>query len=523
MRAIVLTTRPAFVALLAISLASLVTGFLPNTAGAQGNRSSIELARARMEQGQTYYLQGRFAEAAAEFEAAYEIEPFSAFLYNAGVAYEQAGAYERALEFFGRYLEREPNASDRAAVAQRMERLRAAIEARRAAAAATGTDTSGEAGSTGTGGEPSGGASGESSESGAAQGAEGATGAATPPSALPEDFKSLVSVRTTPEHATVMITDPNGNEVARGESPWSQTLTRGQYHFRIEHPDFNVAEHDIVVEPGKVYVLVINLSQGEFLGYLRVISTPPGADVYIDEREVGSRGQTPFETPMPVGPHRIWIERPGYQTAEQEIEIETAAERTLRFQLERVSYGRIGVTANVRGARIFVDGVEVGNVPWEGDVDAGTRRVRVEADGHKSWEGQVEVRRGQLTPLRVQLRPSRGRGGAIFTFLLAAAAVGAGVAMAVYTDDLMNTLRLERDAGRLSTNDPRIDEGLFWSIGADAAFGVAAILGFIGLYDAFHDPTPPSEGRTLEPRDWAFVPSFDPRMGTVGLTAGGRF
>ena len=38
--------------------------FLPAVASAQRSRGAIDQARTRMEQGQAFYLQGRFAEAA---------------------------------------------------------------------------------------------------------------------------------------------------------------------------------------------------------------------------------------------------------------------------------------------------------------------------------------------------------------------------------------------------------------------------------------------------------------------------
>jgi hypothetical protein len=527
--------------LLAI-LVTLAAGLCPASAAAQESRSSIDVARSHMEQGQIYYLQGRFGEAAAEFEAAYAAEPFSAFLYNAAVAYENGGDLDRAIEFFRRYLERDPSASDRAAVEARMGRLRAAIEARRVAASPDRSGEGGEAGAAGGGGAAGeagaagdagaagqGGAAGEAGAAGGGGGGEaptpGGAGAApvTPPSALPEDFKSLVSVRTTPGDATVVITDASGREVATGRAPWAHTLERGSYRVRIQHPDFNVAEQAIEIEPGTVYVVVVNLSQGEFFGYLRVFSTPPGANVYIDEREVGARGQTPFEGPITVGTHRLWIEREGYQPMEQEFEVGLAERRDIRVELERVPYGRIRVTGNVRGARVFVDDREVGAVPWEGNVDAGERRVRVEASGMKSWERRVTVQRGQVTPVRVRLREAVGRGGAIVSFFLAAVLAGGGAVMAVLADDLRATLAAEHQAGRLATADERIDRGFFLSLGADGAFGLAGIVAFAGLYYAFYDPLPPSEGTVFEPRDWAFAPFVDPRFNAIGGTLGGRF
>ncbi len=470
-------------------------------ASAQDERPPIEVARAHMEQGQAYYLQGRFGEAATEFEAAYEAQPFSAFLYNAGVAYENAGQPGRALDFFQLYLERDPNASDAATVEQRIATLRAAIEARRAAREALEASSEEEA-STSSVPEPD--------------------VASAPPESLPRDFKSLVSVRTDPEGARVTILR-EGERIASGPSPFSHTLDQGEYRIRIEHPDFNVAEQDIDVEPGKVYVVIVNLSQGEFLGYLRVVASVPGALVFVDDREAGPRGQSPFEGPIPVGSHRIWVERPGYVPVEREVEVGIGSEVLVEAALERVLYGRVRVIGNVRGANVSIDGERVGTVPYEGQVDAGAHTIKVEADGMKAFEQTIDVRRGQLTPVRVRLRPAVGRGGAWVAMSAAALSLGGGIALAVISDELRGTLQREQAAGRLASHDPRLDHGIYLSIGADSAFALAAVLAALGTYYMFEDSLPPSEGTLLEPRDWAFAPMLDPRAGAFGGAIGGRF
>ena len=90
-------------------------------------RQALELARNHMEQGQELYGSGRFVEAAEEFLAAYDARPFSAFLYNAGIAYERHGNVTRALELYEQYLEREPTASDAAEVQAKIAAIRAQL------------------------------------------------------------------------------------------------------------------------------------------------------------------------------------------------------------------------------------------------------------------------------------------------------------------------------------------------------------------------------------------------------------
>lgn len=503
-------------------LLSPATGLAQNG----GEASAIERARTHMERGQALYLQARFEESAAEFEAAFEAQPFSAFLYNAGVSLERAGQPDRAADLFEQYLERDPQASDAEAVRARIERLRASL---REGSASTGSGAEGEAterdgsdtaespGEVGADGQAA-----VSSDGGATEGQPGTDRAPEPSEGVPEDFKSLLSVRTNPEGAVIRV-QQEGQTVAEGPSPFAHTLDQGRYRVFVEHPDYQTVEQDVRIEPGKVYVVIVEMSQGQFLGYLRVVSNVPGADVYIDDREQGPRGQTPFEAPIPVGAHRLWVERPGYQLEESEIEVGIGEDVTARVDLERVPFGRLRVVANVPGARVLVDGRLVGTVPFEGRVPAGARRLRVEADGMKAFEVEVTIERGQLTPTRVRLRPAVGQGGAWATTVFAALFVGGGVALSVLANDWSNQLAEEQAAGRLASDDARIDQGIYFSIGADAAFGLSLILGALALYYFFYDPLPPSDGRVLEARDWAILPMVDPVSGAAGVGLGGRF
>jgi len=217
------------------------------------------------------------------------------------------------------------------------------------------------------------------------------------------------------------------------------------------------------------------------------------------------------------------VERPGYGLEQSEVEVNVGEDVTARIDLTRVDFGRLRVVSNVTGARVLVDDQLVGTVPHEGEVSSGPHRVRVEADGMKSWETSVEIRPGQLTPMRARLRPDVGRGSGYVTAVFGALFVGGGIVLAVLGNDLQNQLIAARDAGALASDDERHDIGLFMYVGADAAFGLAVILGGLSLYYFLYDPLPPSEGSVQDARDWALTPLVDPTRGTAGLAVGGRF
>jgi tetratricopeptide (TPR) repeat protein len=71
--------------------------------------------RALFERAETKFNVGRFDEALADYQAAYEIEPLPAFLFNIGQCYRNMGNYERAQFFFRRYTALDPRSPNRPA------------------------------------------------------------------------------------------------------------------------------------------------------------------------------------------------------------------------------------------------------------------------------------------------------------------------------------------------------------------------------------------------------------------------
>jgi len=451
-------------------------------------------ARVLMEHGQALFAQGQFGGAAEAFEQAYAAQPFSAFLYNAAVSRERNSQYSEAADYFARYIDREPSASDAGAVRRRIDRLR--TQALHGGQAQGGGPDAGVPPSA-DGGTASGGGTGGTGATGTGAGASESSA-----------FKSLLSVETNPPGAGITLR--RGEQLAgQGASPYVQTLDEGTYELTIRDPAYRTLTKRVTIRPGVVYHVIVELSQGEFLGYLHVTSSEPGARVFIDDRSAGSEGVTPLRAVVPTGHHHIWIDRPGFTVVERDVEVELGEQVEVQAALARVSYGLLRVVANVRPATVTVDGRHVGSVPFEGHVAAGTHRVTIASEGMKDWEGMIEIRQGQVTPIRVRLRHAMSRSGAWitggFTVLFLAAALTTGL----MSHNIESDLEAERDAGVLASNDPRLLDGEILAITADISLGVGALLGALALYYMLRDPLPESEATVLVPRDWALAPDVD--------------
>jgi len=174
-------------AVVVVLSAVLVVG-TASAQGGSGGRSMSEPeveARARFQLGQLYYSQGRFAEAAREFEAAYTIHPHPELLHNLYLARRDTGDVAGATDALTRYLTtaRDLSASDRRLLEGRLagmqRQLTASTTATSAATTAATSTSSSETTAETTTEETS-----DASEiaRGGVEGGDGATSEAAPPS-----------------------------------------------------------------------------------------------------------------------------------------------------------------------------------------------------------------------------------------------------------------------------------------------------------------------------------------------------
>jgi tetratricopeptide (TPR) repeat protein len=135
-------------ALLSLTLSLTAAGAAATAQPVASNAVSPEADRAAREhftRGREAFSNGDFATAAREFSQAYELSGRPQLLYNIGTAYERLHNWEEANLALSRYLERVPDASDRAEVQARLNVIQVELqhiaEARQAPTAEASTAT----------------------------------------------------------------------------------------------------------------------------------------------------------------------------------------------------------------------------------------------------------------------------------------------------------------------------------------------------------------------------------------------
>lgn len=179
---------------------------------------------------------------------------------------------------------------------------------------------------------------------------------------------------------------------------------------------------------------------------LSIITTPAGANVYVDNKNTGVKGQTPFKMTLRPGKHRIWIELDGYEPQMQDIEVQKREPFNLTVTLkERQDQGWIFVDATVKGASVFIDSKKIGETPFGAprQIPAGTHTVTVEREGYTRITASSLVERGQLSVVDAYMTQTDTDSSwrtnlGVVSIVLGGLAVGGGVVAMVFADDEYN-------------------------------------------------------------------------------------
>src|SRR5262245_44893353 len=117
-------------------LATLVLLLLAGRAhAAKGEKE----ARSLFQRAEMSFNLGKFPEALADYQAAYEAKPLPGFLFNIAQCYRNMGNPERARFFYRRYLALDPRSSNRRLVEDLIEEMTRLMDKQAAAPAQTAT------------------------------------------------------------------------------------------------------------------------------------------------------------------------------------------------------------------------------------------------------------------------------------------------------------------------------------------------------------------------------------------------
>ncbi|HTA20479.1 MAG TPA: PEGA domain-containing protein [Polyangia bacterium] len=476
----------------------------------------LKLAKESFEAAQTAFVREEYEKAADSFLNAFEHKPYPAFLFNAAVAFEKAKRLVQAKEYFERYLSTDPGATDAGQVRARIDALtKLLVPPPSPPAAAPPTEPAAPpvAGAPVPPGAPP------------PPGTAPPVAAAPPPPApepvaLPSfDTKGLVVIDSKPQGATIYLNDKTNGPF--GKTPWHGSLEPKPVRLILESKGFKPEERSVTPQSDKLVDIYIALSEEHYLGWIEVTSNAIGALIYIDTKDIGAIGRTPFTGHLKPGKHTIYMEKQGYVSAEQTIEVKPGTATQYAWPMQTSNSGWINVAGRgATGARLLVDRMFACVAPCRTEVAPGRHKVVVEKAGMEDYEGELEVGRTMETTIDVQFSPRPPRTRAISTAVTALVIVGAGAYVGHLATQTKDGLNSDIKAGLpIDNTDPRFLRGKLEAIGADVLFGFGALIA-ISAVATFLSHGPDSTG-ALDQKSLGLAPTVGPDGG--GLAAWGRF
>jgi tetratricopeptide (TPR) repeat protein len=473
-------------------------------------------AKDDFEAAQTFFVRGEYDAAAAKFLEAYNKKAYPAFLFNVAVSYEKGKQLEKAKEYFERYLREDPNASDAAQVRLRLDvigKLLAPPPAPPAPAAPPpgAPATPGTPAAPGTPAEPA---------APAAPAAPGLAAPAAPAPVLPDiDTKGLVVIDSKPQGATIYLNDKRSGPF--GQTPWHGSLESKPVRLILESKGYKAEERSVSPRSDKLIDVYIALSEEHYLGWIEIASNVVGADVFIDSKDIGAIGRTPYTGQLKPGKHTIFLEKFGWEPLQQEIDVPAGTATQHNLTMQKAQLGWIAITGRTtQGARLIVDEKFGCVTPCRKELPPGKHKLRVEKDGFEDYETEIELGQGVETQIEVSMSPTPPRTHAITTGVVALVIIGAGAYVGYLSDQNKTNLQNDINGGVLVDNkDPRFQNGKYEAIGADVLYGLGAIVAATAIYGLF-EHGPDSTG-VMEHHQITLGPLLGPE-GT-GLAFGGRF
>jgi outer membrane receptor protein involved in Fe transport len=140
---------------------------------------------------------------------------------------------------------------------------------------------------------------------------------------------------------------------------------------------------------------------------LQIATEPPGADVFVERKDLGSRGLTPKALALPEGRLTLLLSLAGHRDARREVALATGRSTRVVVPLEFI-WGKARLEGEPAGAQVRVDRADAApeaTLPGSVRLRPGRHILHVSAPGHIAAQIPVEAQADREEALSVKLQP----------------------------------------------------------------------------------------------------------------------
>ena len=212
--------------------------------------------------------------------------------------------------------------------------------------------------------------------------------------------RGTLFIQTDPVHAQVLV-----DGVARGTAPVTlDEMAAGEHKIEAKKNGLS-AQLTFLLKPGAMEKLTLQLKTSPPVK-LKIFSRPPEAEVYVDERRIGT-SPTLIEELTSNETHRIRFSLPHYQDVSYQVnysyeEFERKGRRAFRLDAElRPLPVDLILHGLPSGSVVYIDGQEIHGPPYQ--ITPGERRILVKVHGYKNMQGVLNPRIGQMLEEKIDI------------------------------------------------------------------------------------------------------------------------
>lgn len=208
----------------------------------------------------------------------------------------------------------------------------------------------------------------------------------------------------------IVTSEPAGaevylNEQRVGSTNYQNRHLAGNYTLRLQHPNYyEHVEQFNLKEGATIEIPKVNLKPR--FGYWQISSTPIGADVFLNGKNVGV---TPLNKQIiQSGIHEVTVRKANYYDHKESLRIADGDEKTLNIALKE-AFGDLAITSDPSDAKVFIDNKEVGKTPYRNpQMPSGTFNVRIAKELHADANEVITIVDGKKTDRFIALTKNYG-------------------------------------------------------------------------------------------------------------------
>jgi class 3 adenylate cyclase/tetratricopeptide (TPR) repeat protein len=192
---------------------------------------------------------------------------------------------------------------------------------------------------------------------------------------------AFLRVETSPPGAAIYV-----DGVAKGLSPAGFDISLGEHRFRLELAGHQDWDEKISVSQTTPSPLKIELVR---LALLKAASTPPGAEVYVNEV---MKGRTPLQLGLPMGEYTLRMVLSGYQEWKDRIRVEQLRDYPVEVNLRKeIDLAWLKIDSSPMGADIYVNDRLQGTTPMKSGLPLGDYSIRLAKPGYRDYDTVVKL------------------------------------------------------------------------------------------------------------------------------------